>query len=203
MRKRWTPKTEVTDALLQFREKRKWQIALRRYVLEKNKCSFYAPYYGLDITRFRKWIELQFEEDLDWDNFSTAWQFDHIIPIAYFDFSNDFDLRLCWNFINIRVENINNNKSSRIDILRAKTYFEHLHRSTGFSLCKAMVEKIEHLEQSQIHSNTVLEEFIVQNKPFAENALSFASYEFNKLNEGVLFEEIMAEQELLKKFGGI
>ena len=34
---------------------------------------------------FRNWIELQFDESLNWDNFSTAWQFDHIVPIALFD----------------------------------------------------------------------------------------------------------------------
>lgn len=203
MRKRWTKKTEVTESLLKFREKRKWQIALRRYVLEKNKSSFYAPYFGLDIPHIRKWIELQFDEELNWENFSIAWQFDHIVPVAYFDFSNESDLKLCWNFINIRVEknNLSKNSSSRIDVLAAKTYFEHLFQRTQFSLCQLLVKKIEEIEFSQIEGNITLENFIIENKTIIESAISFSSYEFNKLNEGIPFEEIMAERELLKKFG--
>ena len=78
-------KTAPNTADFNFNEKRKWQIALRRYVLEKNKSSQYARYFGLPIYMFRNWIELQFDESLNWDNFSTAWQFDHIVPIALFD----------------------------------------------------------------------------------------------------------------------
>ncbi len=165
-RKKWTSKTEVNDSLLEFREKRKWQIALRRYVLERQKCSAYAPFFGLDNAKFRQWIEIQFDESLDWDNFSDAWQFDHIIPVAYFDFSNEEDLRLCWNFINIRVDKTDNNKnrSSRIDVLSAKTYFELLYKETGYPLCSAMVDKITRIEISQISSNKSLENFIVQNR---------------------------------------
>jgi len=204
MRKRWTQKTEVTESLLKFREKRKWQIALRRYVLEKNKSSFYAPYFGLDIARFRRWIELQFDEDLNWDNFSIAWQFDHILSPAYFDFTKQVDLKLCWSFINTRVaKNVENKTNPAIDVLTAKSYFEHLYRSTQFSLCKLMIEKIERIELSQIESNSVLENFITENKIFIENTALFSSYEFNKLNEGISFEEVLAERELLKKFGGV
>src|ERR1700761_583282 len=131
-RKRWTPKEEVNDALLLFREKRKWQIALRRYILEQRWGSSYAPYFGLDIVNFRKWIELQFDTETNWGNFSETWQFDHIIPVAYFDFGNDLDLRLCWNFINIRLEKISNNKNRghRVDVLASRAYFERLYEQT-------------------------------------------------------------------------
>ena len=71
-RKRWTAQTEVNEELLTFREKRKWQIALRRYVIEQNRSSFYAPYFGLDIKSFRDWIEVQFDRGMNWDNFSKV-----------------------------------------------------------------------------------------------------------------------------------
>ena len=110
VRKKWTPKEEVTEGLLKFRAKRRWQIALRRYIIEKNPCFAYAPYFGLDIENFRKWIEIQFDEELNWDNFSKKWQFDHIVPVAYFDFDSESDLRLCWNFMNVSVEKLQLNK---------------------------------------------------------------------------------------------
>lgn len=105
-RKKWTPKVEITDGLIKSREKRKWQLALRRYVLEKNISPGYAPYFGLNIVKFRQWIEIQFTGELNWENFGAAWQFEHIVPLAYFDFSIEDDMHLCWNFINIRVESL-------------------------------------------------------------------------------------------------
>jgi hypothetical protein len=203
MRKRWTPKTEVTDSLLKFREKRKWQIALRRYVLEKQRTTFYAPYFGLDIPTFRKWIEIQFNGDLNWENFSSAWQFDHIVPVTYFDFNDDKDLRLCWNFINIRVERLdmNKNRGNRVDVLAAKTYFETIFLETGYSLCQKMVEKIDQIEVSQIQSSKTLENFIQENKPMLDTLATFGVSEFDKLNDGMPLKDILAEKELFKKFG--
>lgn len=65
-RKKWEPQTAITPALLKTREKRKWQIALRRYVLERNVCVDYAPYFGLDIERMRHWFECQFPPGIGW-----------------------------------------------------------------------------------------------------------------------------------------
>lgn len=203
MRKRWTPKEEVTDSVLRFREKRKWQISLRRYVLEKQPCTQYAPYFGLDIETYRKWIEIQFTSDLSWDNFSTSWQFDHIVPVAYFDFNNEEDLKLCWNFINIRVEQIdhNRNRGNRIDVLAAKTYFEDLFKRTGYIISHKMIEKIGRIEVSQIASNRPLENFILQHKEYIDTVYTLEKDELAKMNRGISIEEIMAERELIKKFG--
>ncbi|WEK36890.1 MAG: hypothetical protein P0Y53_05185 [Candidatus Pseudobacter hemicellulosilyticus] len=204
MRKRWTAQTEVTDTLLKFREKRKWQIALRRYVLDGNPCSFYAPYFGLDIATYRKWIEAQFTEGLTWDNFSSTWQFDHIVPLSYFDFTQDQDLLLCWNFTNIRVERIDDQKDKEhhIDVLAAKSYFETLYTNTGIALCKDMVERINQVEAAQLANSKPLEAFLLENKEHIQALSSFGIHEFTSLNEGVSVAEIKAEQELLKKFGG-
>lgn len=203
-RKKWTPKEEVTESVLKFREKRKWQIALRRYILEKNPCAAYAPYFGLDILSFRKWIELQFDKDMNWENFANAWQFDHIIPAVYFDFEQDDDLKLCWNFINIRVERIdfNKNRCNRVDVLAAKTYFEELLNNTGYLICQKMLEMITLLELSQINSNRKPESFIKDNIEYVQTLSGFDAYEFGKLNQGESLADILLEKEILRKFGG-
>jgi hypothetical protein len=203
-RKKWTPKTEINDSLVQFREKRKWQISLRRYVLEGNKSSFYAPFFGLDIKKFRLWIETQFDEDLHWDNFSRAWQFDHIVPVTYFDFTDEEDLRLCWNFVNIRIQKIERDKlpGSKIDVLAAKRYFEVLFERTGYEVCRRMVEKIVRIETTQIAGNEPVESFIVQNKDYIDAIASFSASDFERLNAGQEWKSILYEKEFLKKFGG-
>ncbi|MBD0350729.1 MAG: hypothetical protein ICV65_06210 [Flavisolibacter sp.] len=191
----------MTEDLLDFRQKRKWQIALRRYVLEEQLSSFYAPFFGLDIKHFRSWIELQFDETLNWDNFSSAWQFDHIVPVAYFDFSKEDDMRLCWNFINIRVEKLelNKNRGNRIDVLAAKTYFENLYAETNYPISRKMVEKIEAIEVSQIRDNEKLPEFIIQNTTLLQTLLDFSSKEYEKLNKGMPIDQVVAEKEFLRK----
>lgn len=203
MRKKWTAKTEVEESLLHFREKRKWQIALRRYVLEKNKSSAYAPYFGLGIEKFRQWIESQFDEDLTWENFSDAWQFDHIVPVAYFDFGNEQDLRLCWNFVNIRVEKAINNKnrSSRIDVLGAKKYFEVMYEQTGYNICREMVEKIMRIELAEIASNKAMQDFINTNKEYLLAVKDFESSDYDRLNTGTELKSILFEKDFLKRLG--
>ena len=202
-RKKWTPKSEITDSLLKFREKRKWQLALRRYVLEKNASSKYAYYFGLGIEQFRNWIEIQFTEGLNWENFGSSWQFDHIIPLSYFDFTVEEDLLLCWNFLNIRVEKISldpKQTSSRIDIIAARHYFNTLFSKTGFTFCLKMVQKINSLENSVIVSEPAIEHFILQNKVQLELMSSLTLEEFNHLNTGMTLDDILLEREIIKKF---
>ena len=178
VRKRWTPQEEITESLLKFREKRKWQLAYRRYVIDGLPSEVYASYFGLDTDTLRQWFELQFTEDINWIHFGKNWQFDHIVPATYFDYSNEDDLRLCWSFINIRVEKIdqNKNRGNRIDVLAVRPYFQDLYNKTGFSLCIKMLEKIKTIEVSNIESHPLIEDFILQNKDHLE-AISSLSKE--------------------------
>jgi hypothetical protein len=201
-RKRWTQKKDITPELLKFREKRKWQIALRRYVLEKNPCPFYAPYFGLDIENLRKWFEFQFEKDLGWDDFGKKWQFDHIIPVTYFDFSDDTDLKLCWNFTNIRVEEFQRNKDrgNRVDVLAAKGYFEELYKKTLYVPCFKLLEKIDKIQLSIIVSSEKQQAFITQNKDYLDMVENYSAFEFELLNSGRSVTEVEKEINLLKNF---
>ena len=202
-RKKWTAKKEITEELLKFREKRKWQLALRRYVLEKKAAAAYAPYFGLDVNGFREWIELQFTNEQNWDNFATAWQFDHIVPVTYFDFSKEEDLILCWNFINIRVEKLelNKNRGNRIDVLAVKPYFQDLYNKTGYTFCQKMIDKLAIIEVSNIESHPAIETFIINNKEHLEMIATLNGEEFARFNQGVSVNDILLEREILKKFG--
>ena len=202
-RKKWTAKEEVTEAVIKFREKRKWQQALRRYVLEKNVSEGYAMYFGLDIENFRKWIEIQFTKSLNWENFGEEWQFDHIVPLAYFDFKNQQDLMLAWNFINIRVEKIDLNKvrGNRIDVIAVKSYFKSLLKKTKNSFCVRMLSKIEQIEISNIVSEPRIENFIIERNQEFEIISTLSAIEFSQLNKGQTLNDILLEKEILKKFG--
>jgi len=200
-RKRWTAKTETTPAILKFREKRKWQIALRRYVLERNRCIFYAPYFGLDIENLRKWFEIQFESGVAWDDFGKKWQFDHIIPVTYFDFSNESELKMCWNFTNIRVEPFQQNKDrgNRLDVLAAKGYFEVLYKKTLYPPCLSLLKKIDTIELSEIISSEKQEQFINENRVYLDLIENYSVFEFELLNSGRGIEAIKKEIDFFRK----
>ena len=202
-RKRWTPKTEITEELLLFREKRKWQIALRRYAFEKNASSFYAPYFGLDIPYFRKWLELQFDEEMNWNNFSQSWQFDHIVPLGYFSFKEEKDLRLCWNFTNIRAEKLEKGaKSTQTgSILAAKAHFVALWEATNYSICRKMIERIEVVEEQQKTISEALRGFLLNNKERIDLLATLTQAEYASLHKGTELRQILEEREFLKKYG--
>lgn len=202
-RKKWTPKVEITEEVLKFREKRKWQLALRRYVLEKNLSPTYAIYFGLSIEEFRNWIEIQFTDALNWENFGSAWQFNHVVPVAYFDFSTEEDLLLCWNFINIRVEKIEMIKTpgNGIDIIAANSYFNRLYSRTNYYLCLKMTEKINSIEAANMVDESVIESFIIQHRDQLDVITTLNMEEFNRLNTGISLNDILMEREIIKKFG--
>jgi hypothetical protein len=202
-RKKWTQKEIVSEADLLFREKRKWQVALRRYVLEKKASVFYAGYFGLTIEDFRIWVEAQFSEDLNWDNFGKLWQLDHLLPLAYFDFKSNDELLLCWNFINIRVKKIDkiNNTASGLEILSLQVYFRRLYVSTGLDVCRKMLIKIETLSKKEIGTEPQLLAFLEKNKDKIEKSGKLLPQDFNRLNKGEDLNHILKEQELLRKFG--
>ncbi|MBK8609474.1 MAG: hypothetical protein IPL84_05895 [Chitinophagaceae bacterium] len=195
---------ETPESLLKKREKRKWQIALRRYVLEKKPSGAYAKYFGLDIEFFREWISLQFKDGLSWGNFAEQWQFDHIVPVAYFDFSKEEDLQLCWNFINIRVESVDYSKTrgNRIDVMGVRNYFEDLFEKTKYPFCLKMLDKIKTIEVASIENNRELEAFILKNRDYFEQIASLNKNDFQRLNDGLTFKSILAEKEILRKYGG-
>jgi hypothetical protein len=201
-RKRWQAKTEITPSLLKFRDKRKWQIAWRRYVLDKKNCVFYAPYFGLDIESLRNWIEIQFEPGTGWADFALKWQFDHIIPVTYFDFSDEDELKLCWNFTNIRVEKLRGKKDRghRPDLLAAKSYFEELHKKTLYEPCLKLLKKIDKIELSELLSTEKQQLFIKENKGYLDTIKDYSALEFELLNSGRDINEVKKETEFLKKF---
>jgi hypothetical protein len=203
MRKKWTAREDITASLLKFREKRKWQLALRRYVIESNVSYAYAPYFGLSIADFRLWIEIQFNKDLKWENFGKAWQFEHLVPVAYFDFSKEEDLRLCWNFINIGVERLDltKNTAGGLDVLAVRPYFEKLYNKTGYPLCKRMLERIAAIEQKEVAGIEALGSFINQRNTDLSSLSTLNPDEFSRLNTGTSLKELLIEREIIKKFG--
>ena len=200
-RKKWTPRDEITPELLAAREKRKWQIALRRYVLDGNPSTRYAPYFGLDIKTLRRWFELQFQDGMSWENFGTTWQFEHQIPVSQFDFSNEKELSLCWNFINLRAEQVDSSHTGRLNysLINARAVFEKIHSQTGNHTALLLLDKIRQIESKHQVDPQKQVEFLNSIKSDLESLKVYGEFEFELLNRGQSIDEVNKEIEALKK----
>lgn len=201
-RKRWTPQTEITDALLRLREKRKWQLAYRRYVVEQKPSETYGTFFGLDIQTLREWFSLQFSDQISWDNYGKAWQFEHIIPSTYFNFADENDLKRCWSFVNMRVQPLDEDgqPTSSLNLLAARAYFQQLLDQSGPTICAAMLEKIKEIEAEVVGVSDLQLTFLAEHKETIDQLQKLDTIEMDKLNRGATLKDILLEREILKKF---
>jgi hypothetical protein len=184
-----------------FNEKRKWQIALRRYIINKNKSVNYAPFFGISIDGFRNWIETQFNENIGWDNFSTDWHFEHVLPLAYFNFDNEEELKMCWHFTNIKVEKMQQQKALKPDLTAIKQYFTAIVNNTDLTICKAIINKIEQIPNRSVELGSKQLLFLQGNQQDLQTLATFSAYEFERLNTGDSIKTLLAEKALMEKFG--
>ncbi len=202
-RKRWTKQEEGGLELEKLREKKKWQITLRRYVFQKNPCPAYAPYFGLDIENLRAWLQLQFTEGISWENFGKRWNLSHILPLSYFDLTIDRELRTCWNFINLKVEDLEKESVNTTggQLNTARLYFTSLYQVFEYEPCLWMLEKIETISKGEILNNRAQKAFFIEKIQYLQQLNSYSTMEFEMLNVGRSIEDIEKEIELIRKLG--
>lgn len=65
---------------------------------------------GCSVEEFKDYIERQFTNKMNWDNYGSYWHIDHIIPCSHFDFSKPHHQEECFFYTNMQpleaIENI-------------------------------------------------------------------------------------------------
>jgi len=64
----------------------------------------------------KKWIEFNFDDKMNWENYGDTWHIDHVYPINQFNMSNELEKRICFNWKNLRPLNGKENISKSDDI---------------------------------------------------------------------------------------
>lgn len=83
------------------REKKRQQIAFRRFLLAEAPAKDLAPYLGCDRFALRCSLSSRMTEGITWNNYGTDWVVDHIVPLRIFDIFDPEDLGIVWNFRNL------------------------------------------------------------------------------------------------------
>ena len=85
----------------------------------KGQKTSLSTYLGCSLEFLKKWFEYNFTTDMTWENYGVYWDIDHVIPTSIFDFSNINNIKLCYNWVNLRpLEKVKNiSKSNKIDLI--------------------------------------------------------------------------------------
>lgn len=86
-------------------------------LMKQNKTSSTFDYIGMTISEFREWLEYQFDENMNWDNYGSYWQIDHVTPCASYNLEDENEAFKCFSWENSRPleKKENNIKSDNID----------------------------------------------------------------------------------------
>ncbi len=198
-RKKWTAQSGDSTELNQLRLKRKWQIAFRRYIMGETQSLAYATYFGLDVASLREWISIQFKPDMNWDNFSDAWQFDHLVPVSLFDFTQEADLRICWNFINIRPKALGDASDDLVGF-ELKEYFTRVFQTSENQMAANMLTRLSTQTDRDAGRQQRAITYLQEQKQHIFEIQQLDAAELTALNQGKALEDILAEKAFLKKF---
>jgi hypothetical protein len=61
-----------------------------------------SEFVGCDDAFLRRHIEAQFTRRMTWQNYGDFWEVDHTLPVSAFNHANEAQVKLCWNWQNLR-----------------------------------------------------------------------------------------------------
>ena len=79
-----------------------------RHILVKTNITTTMDYIGCNIQYVREWLEYNFTNEMNWDNYDTFWSIDHVIPVCKFDLTIEDEKFKCCNWSNLIPVQTNN-----------------------------------------------------------------------------------------------
>jgi hypothetical protein len=118
-----------------------------RNVLDKADTTM--NYIGCNIQYFREWLEYNFTEEMNWDNYGSLWSIDHVIPVCKFDLTVEEEKFKCWNWSNMMPVTVKYNSSKKNIIMEQINY---------------IMNKIEKFKEEGSTTKWFSSEFILNNQ---------------------------------------
>lgn len=101
---------------MKYNDKKKYQIAMRRLYATNTPSKRIIELLGTDKESFISHVDKFLLDGMTKDNFGKVWSLDHIVPVDVFDFDDEEDLKLCYNFNNIMPMFMNDNRAKGASI---------------------------------------------------------------------------------------
>jgi hypothetical protein len=84
----------------------------------KNKSNSSKELLGCEIDLYFKWIEFTMTEDMNWENYGTFWNIDHLIPLNKFELNNPEEAMKAFNWKNTWAMKSNENFIKKSNIIQ-------------------------------------------------------------------------------------
>jgi hypothetical protein len=68
----------------------------------KYKTNKYIDYLGCTKNFFISWLEHNHQNDMNFSNYGEVWCLDHVLPCSYFNLEDKEQIKLCFNWTNLR-----------------------------------------------------------------------------------------------------
>ncbi len=114
-RKQWREKNPEyrNQSHIKIMENTRKRITSFLFKIKKEEHS--ATYLGCDKLFFKKWLEYQFDSNMNWENYGNYWQIDHVIGCNNFE-TDEESLKKCFHWSNTRPFEKSRNSSKNDNI---------------------------------------------------------------------------------------
>jgi hypothetical protein len=102
--------TERLKTDLQFKVSKNLRGRLREAIKGNFKSGSAVRDLGCSISELKLHLERQFDANMDWANYGTFWEIDHIEPLASFDLTDREQLLRACHWSNLRPLDVNTNR---------------------------------------------------------------------------------------------
>lgn len=81
---------------------RTYRTMLRKYVFNKSSKDYpdYKELIGCSTNKLKRWIEFNFTQEMNWQNYNEVWNLDHIRPCSSYNLENEDEKLECFNWKN-------------------------------------------------------------------------------------------------------
>ncbi|QGR53921.1 hypothetical protein [Moumouvirus maliensis] len=87
---------------------------IRRSVKKRNESS--SELIGCPIELLIEWLEFNFDENMNWNNYGSYWHMDHIKPCCSFNLDDKKEREKCFNWTNVAPMKASENESKHAKI---------------------------------------------------------------------------------------
>jgi hypothetical protein len=126
----------------EYRENNSLNVRLRKNFksriienIKKNKTT--TDYLGSTIQEVKKWLEFNFQDYMNWDNYGEVWHIDHTLPVSRFDLTKDIDIYMCFNWKNLMPLHKDTNIKKHDHIWHYRVFFQE-QRIKQFSIIESI-----------------------------------------------------------------
>lgn len=84
----------------QFKIAHNTRVRINKALKNDHKNSSSKVLLGCEMDFYKEYLEKQFKPDMNWDNYGSLWDIDHIRPCATFDLSLEEEQKKCFHYTN-------------------------------------------------------------------------------------------------------